>query len=478
MKVKQWLEIDKKKSTASINSGRRSFLKHVGTAGAAVAAWNVGQVLGAPFYIKKISKTALSKKDKVIELLSGKAPQTYVPVGLFMHFDYSKYNGDMIKTHLAYCDYVDMDFIKVQYEYLFTQQNVPNTPADWKNVRRLPSGFFDKQLAVVRGCVEGAQQRGIPCIATLYSALMCAGHGCGGDDKVARHLLENPVEVKKGLDIINEDVKLFARECVKLGVDGFLACTQGGENNKIYPPATFVNYIKPVDLDGFSVITGCSTNILHICDYLGQYDGLLPFKDYPGLAVNGNLVLKNAPITASDFYDLFDGKKVFMGGLDKTGIINQAGKSQAIVNEINKVITEGPNRMMLGAQCTIGNSQTVWDNVKLAVTTAHTYYETHELKTGAIITGQDRQTTNGIRPYYFSSAPEGATLHFRKTMPATGRVEVFSTAGEKIADLRPQCDRLSLGRGRHNDISLNPGTYTMRLHTAGAVALEKFIIYR
>ncbi len=343
---------------------RRQFLKSMGAAGLALSAAGVSNA----------AKTPMNRKDRILSVFNGETSGSYIPAAFFMHFDYSRFGGDKLKAHLAYRDYVDMDLIKVQYEQEFTQEKIPQKVTDWKHVKRLPKGFFDKQLALVKGCVEAARERKVPCIATQYSALMCAGHGCGGDDKVARHLLEDPDEVRKGLEIINEDVKLYIRECVRLGVDGFLACTQGGENNKCYPAQTFTSTIKPLDLDAMSLLERLPANILHICDHLGQYDDLLPFKDYPGQAVNCNLLLKGNPVTSKDIHQIFEGKKVFMGGLNKTGSINKPNMDKAIVKDVTHVITNGPKPMILCAQCTVGNSQMVWDNVRLAIKTAHGYY--------------------------------------------------------------------------------------------------------
>jgi uroporphyrinogen decarboxylase len=304
--------------------------------------------------------------------MNGEKSLGYVPAAAFMHFDYSKFGGDEVKAHLAYRDYVDMDVVKVQYEAAFTQENIPEKATDWKNVKRLPKGFFDPPLAVVKGCVEGARERGVPCIATLYSAFMGAGHGCG-DEVLAKHMVEAPDEVRKGLDIINEDVKLYIRECMKLGVDGFLASSQGGENNRPYPAESFREFIKPVDLDAMAVLDGLPANILHVCDFEGQYDDFSPFTDYPGKVVNCNLLLKDAPITTKQAQDLLGGEKVFMGGLDRKGILIQPNTEQAIIEQVERVIAEGPEPMIVAPQCTVGNAQTIWDNVKVAIGAAHGY---------------------------------------------------------------------------------------------------------
>ena len=352
-----------KKPSSPETVSRRRFLVAAGAGGLATAA-------GA---CARRSESPSRKTDNILSVMNGEKPQRYVPAAFFMHFDYSKFGGDALKTHLAYRDYVDMDVVKVQYEYEFTQENIPEKPSDWKNLRRLPAGFFDEPLALVKGCVDGARERGVPCIATLYSAFMGAGHGCG-KEILAKHLVEAPDEVRKGLDIINEDVKLYVRECMKLGVDGFLASTQGGENNRTYPPETFREFIKPVDMDAMAVLDGLPANILHVCDFEGQYDDFSPFIDYPGKIVNCNLLLKDAPITTKQAQELLGGKKVFMGGLDRKGILIQPNTGPAIVEQVNQVIAGGPEPMIVAAQCTVGNSQIIWDNVKAAVGAAHSYY--------------------------------------------------------------------------------------------------------
>lgn len=344
---------------------RRSFLA-TATAGAAGLTVATGGCA-------RPSESRFDKKDRILQVMNGEKPQRYVPAAFFMHFDYSQFGGDEIKTHLAYRDYVDMDVVKVQYEYMFTQESIPEKATDWKNVKRLPKGFFDEPLALVKGCVEGARERGVPCIATLYSAFMCAGHGCG-KEVLAKHIVEAPDEVRKGLDIINEDVKLYIRECVKLGVDGFLASSQGGENNRPYPAETFREFIKPVDMDAMATLDGLPANILHVCDFEGQYDDLSPFRDYPGKIVNCNLLLKDVPITTKQAHEILGGEKVFMGGLDRKGILIQPNAEEAIIEQVEGVIAEGPVPMIVAAQCTVGNSQTVWDNVKVAIRTAHDYY--------------------------------------------------------------------------------------------------------
>lgn len=144
---------------------------------------------------------------------------------------------------------------------------------------------------------------------------MSAGHSVTGD-VLTEHLKMDPEKVKKGMDIITESTLIFANECIKLGVDGFLASTQGGEGFRFKDPSIFKEYVKPYDLTVMNRINeACSCNVLHICDYVGDYDDLSPFVDYPGHIVNCSMKVANNMLQPSDIYRQFN-KPVF-GGLEK-----------------------------------------------------------------------------------------------------------------------------------------------------------------
>ena len=103
------------------------------------------------------------------------------------------------------------------------------------------------------------------------------------------HLQKNPEAVKKGLEIITDSLMLFVKECIRLGVDGFYASTQGGEVGRFQDSRIFKDYIKPHDLVLMNEMNrSCIFNILHVCDYHGPYDDFSPFLDYPGHLVNCN----------------------------------------------------------------------------------------------------------------------------------------------------------------------------------------------
>ena len=115
-----------------------------------------------------------------------------------------------------------MDFVKIQYEREFPRVAAIQKPEDWKSMPMYKLDFYEPELQVVRGLVKAAKKEALVLI-TLYSPFMCAGHT--SPDLI--HLNENPEAVKKGLEIVTDSLMLFVKECIRIGVDGFYASTQG-----------------------------------------------------------------------------------------------------------------------------------------------------------------------------------------------------------------------------------------------------------
>ena len=60
-----------------------------------------------------------------------------------------------------------------------------------------------------------------------------------------------------------------------------------------------------------------------------------------------------------------------MGGLDRLGVITRGSQTE-VKQVVEEVLKEAPERFILGADCTVP-SDTDWDNLKLAISIAHTY---------------------------------------------------------------------------------------------------------
>ena len=309
----------------------------------------------------------MNKREAVLRLLDKDGPQTYVPAAFFLHFDPQYHRGRAaIDKHLAYFHYTGMDFVKIQYEHKFPRIPAIQRPADWNKMPFYGEDFFAGPLAVVKGIVEAARSEALV-LVTLYSPFMCAGHAATSE-LLTRHLAEDPEAVKPGLEIVTESLMTFVKGCIELGVDGFYTSTQGGEAGRFADRTVFEQYIKPTDLALMEEANrSCQFNILHVCDYHLGYDDLTPFLDYPGQVVNCALEVGGQPVDMAEISRLFG--RPFMGGMDRHGVIAGNDK-EAIVAEVQGLLDAAPARYMLGADCTIP-SDTDWDNIRLAIDTAH-----------------------------------------------------------------------------------------------------------
>jgi uroporphyrinogen decarboxylase len=311
----------------------------------------------------------MNKRDRVLTLLDESQGQAYVPAAFFLHFDPVYHRGrGAVDKHLEYLNYTGMDFCKIQYENVFPKRPEIQRPEDWADMPLYGLDFYQDQLDVVAGLVREVKGEALV-IVTLYSPFMCAGHTTSGRT-IVQHLVENPDATVKGIEIITESMLIFVRECIRLGVDGFYASTQGGESGRFEDAALFTKCIKPYDLAIMQEINrSCIFNVLHVCDYHAGYDDYTPFLDYPGHVVNCSLRLGSERMTARQASELFG--RPYMGGMDRKGIM-VTGSAGEIVQAVKDVLRGAPDRFILGADCTLP-SDIDWDNIRTAISTAHTY---------------------------------------------------------------------------------------------------------
>jgi hypothetical protein len=219
----------------------------------------------------------------------------------------------------------------------------------------------------VRGGRAGQSCRGRGLVVlTLYSPFMWARH-LGGEANLANHLKENPEAVKKGLEIMTENVLALVRGCKRVGIDGFYASSQGGEAFRFQGTEFFRETIKPTDLAVWDEIGSCTFNVLHVCDYEGGYDDFTPFLDYPGHIVNASLKLGDRTMSTKEISRMFG--RPFMGGMERKGVI-ATGSPEEVRRTVEGILTEAPERFILAADCTVPGD-TSWDNLKVAIDTAH-----------------------------------------------------------------------------------------------------------
>ncbi len=314
-----------------------------------------------------------NKREIMLGLLDNSSLQDYIPAAFFIHFDKSCHFGQpAVEKHLEYFRFTGMDFIKIQYERTFPPIAAIHKPADWQKMPLYDLDFYEPELEAVKGLVKAAKKEALV-LVTLYSPFMCAGH-TAGLPLLTAHLHEDPDPVKKGLETITNSLMLFVKECIRLGVDGFYASTQGGEAGRFKDPQLFKEYIKPSDLVLMNEINrSCIFNILHICDYNGPYESLTPYFDYPGHVVNCNPQLLTVKIAWKEIAQMF--RRPCMGGLDRHGIIG-SGSEESISQAVEQALNEACFPFIFGADCTLPNNIR-WANIKSAIAAAHQWENTN-----------------------------------------------------------------------------------------------------
>jgi uroporphyrinogen decarboxylase len=308
-----------------------------------------------------------NKRERMLRWLSGQDEPNYTPAAFFLHFGDGYKTGSLAaKRHLEFFHYTDMDFLKIQFEQTYTRQDFLQKPSDWSKLKLAKLDFYEPLLQTVRELVKSEKKNSL-ILMTLYSPFMSAGQ-CATTPTLVQHLKEDPEAVKKGFEILTESQLIFVRACIKEGIDGFYASTQGGEARRFGKSAIFNSYIKPFDLVAMREIAStCPCNILHVCDYVAPYADYAAYYDYPGHVVNCNVKLVDRRISAHEISSRF--KRPFMGGMDRHGII-ATGSPAEVESEIRKFVKAAPKPFMLGADCTV-EANTDWKRLKHAISVAH-----------------------------------------------------------------------------------------------------------
>jgi uroporphyrinogen decarboxylase len=311
----------------------------------------------------------MNKRDVVLSLLDVDQKPDYVPAAFFLHFDPQFHRGQAaVDKHMEYFHHTGMDFVKIQYEHTFPHIPQIQQPEDWAKMPFYDLDFYEEPLRVVEGLVKAAKPEALV-ILTLYSPFMCAGHTTS-DKMITEHIKKDPQQVKRGMQVITDSLMLFVKEAVRAGLDGFYTSTQGGESGRFENRQLFDECVRPYDLALMDEINRtCQFNILHVCDYHLPYSDLTPFLDYPGQVVNASLELTTGDISPREAAQLFG--RPFMGGLNRKGVLAK-GSQDEVVKEVHSVLAQSPDHFILGADCTVP-SDTSWDNLRTAISTAHNY---------------------------------------------------------------------------------------------------------
>ncbi len=311
----------------------------------------------------------MSRRELVLGLLDAGRPPAAIPAAFFLHFDPPCHFGPAaVARHVEFFRATGMDFVKIQYERKFPALPAITRPEHWRAMPRYDEAFFAPQLEVVEGLVAALKREALV-VVTLYSPFMCAGHAVG-EERLLRHLDEAPEPVLDGMRVITDSLLTFVRACARLGVDGFYHSTQGGERGRLAERGLFDAFVRPFDLAVMrEAERTCVFNILHVCDFVGEYDDISRFSDYPGHVVSCPLRVGGRPLGLAEARGLF--RRPVMGGLDRHGAI-ATGNGSAIRSAVAAVLAKAPEGVILGADCTVP-AETPWENLRAAIDAAHAW---------------------------------------------------------------------------------------------------------
>jgi uroporphyrinogen decarboxylase len=310
----------------------------------------------------------MNKRDAVLSVLDGSSTQEHIPAAFFLHFNWwcRHFTPAAVRKHMEFFRSTGMDFMKIQYEKTFPHSRKIRRPQDWTQMPLYSKRFFAGQLEIARRLVREAKREALV-IMTVYSPFMCAGHTVG-DGVITEHLEENPDQVARGMEIITESLLGFVKECVRIGVDGFYAASQGGEAHRFSDSTIFEKYIKPFDLALMQEMEGaCQFNILHVCDHHGGYDDLSPFYDYPGHVVSCSLKRGEERTPMREVSQNF--RRPYMGGMDNRELWI-SGTEAEVIRATERCLDNAPDRFILGADCTLPG-EVGWDTIRAAISAAH-----------------------------------------------------------------------------------------------------------
>lgn len=314
------------------------------------------------------AKRPKSKRDLMQEVLHMEAKPGYIPAGFFMHFGVT---GDAaVKAHLDHFRGTGMDFVKIQMdEQSLPANNEIKTPRDWSKIPVLPEKWWEPSLYLLRRLVQEAKSEAL-IIQTLYSPYQLAKQAVPWK-LLVEHVREDSDLVCRGMENITLSVLHFVQAAVRLGVDGFYTCTQGGETNRLAERTLFNRAVKNYDMLLYKEISQMVPyNIMHICDYDGTYsDFSARFQDYPGQVVNVPLAADGKPLSLRQAAAMF--RRPVMGGLDRLGVIS-TGSVEAVRKATLDVLKDAPANFILGADCTV-SAKTPRENLRVAIQTAHEY---------------------------------------------------------------------------------------------------------
>jgi len=277
-----------------------------------------------------------NKRDLIERVLDQSKAPDVIPAAFFHHFP-DKFGPKAVEEHIAFFKATNNDILKVQYETLPPKWEI-KTAEDFAKVQELTEDYFEPQLKVIEELAK--QQK---------------------DSALAEPAFEK----------LAKSIATYIRAARERGADGFYVSSHGG-NVEFFgqDSEVWTKYLRKWDKYISEVADSVAPlNILHICG--GEYKDLDAWADYPGTIIN---------LPEFDVKKLRHAQEVFkrpiLGGLDHHGVLIN-GTLEELLAHVDTVLTEGPQNLILGANCTVPDS-TSSERLRAVVDYVHNWRQTHK----------------------------------------------------------------------------------------------------
>jgi uroporphyrinogen decarboxylase len=234
--------------------------------------------------IKKICLFYMRKVDKINNIISGKEING-LSASFWRHFYNFEQDANLLaKALISFQRRYRWDFLKINTRasyhiegwgsfYDYTMGNKPirigypiKKVSDWKKIMplKLNEDVFIEHIQLAKAIVDEFKNE-VPVLFTIFLPIEIAARICGNRILFRQYLRDYPEYVEKALDNILLTFNDFARELVKIGIDGFFLATKCAEKDYL-SGEEFKRWHKYYDDRFIELIRGDNLiTVLHIC---------------------------------------------------------------------------------------------------------------------------------------------------------------------------------------------------------------------
>jgi uroporphyrinogen decarboxylase len=152
----------------------------------------------------------------------------------------------------------------------------------WERLALLDAslGSLRNQLECLEKIKKNAPEN-VPILQTIFDPMSQAKNLVGRQDLLA-HMRQSPQQLRKGLEILFENTRLFIRSCIEIGIDGIFLAVQHAQSGQV-SSNEFREFVRPYDIALLEESKSLWCNLVHIHGTSIYFDEL---QDYPAAILN------------------------------------------------------------------------------------------------------------------------------------------------------------------------------------------------